>query len=96
MTSLQIEYVGTNYMMTELHLSRAEDGEDYYVDAVHLGRSATVLDNSMSHSSSSDSSSSSFLPVSTLPPYFFLIFFLFFFFLIHIHRKSFLKKFHFQ
>lgn len=48
MSSLQIEHVGTNYMMTELHLSRAEeaeDEEDYYVDAVHLGRSVTVLDN---------------------------------------------------
>ncbi|XP_062385127.1 fibrocystin-L-like [Sardina pilchardus] len=45
MTSLQTEYTGRDYQMTELHLSSATEGDEYYVDAVHLGRSATVFDN---------------------------------------------------
>ncbi|XP_076157842.1 PKHD1 like 1, tandem duplicate 1 [Alosa pseudoharengus] len=45
MTSLQTKHIGTNYKMTELHLSSATVGEEYYVDAVHLGRDVTVFDN---------------------------------------------------
>ncbi|XP_063041153.1 fibrocystin-L-like [Engraulis encrasicolus] len=50
MSSLQTTYRGSNYMMSELHLYKDEEAEieeDYYVDAVHLGRMPTVTNNMM-------------------------------------------------
>uniref|UniRef100_A0A672GVH9 Polycystic kidney and hepatic disease 1 (autosomal recessive)-like 1 n=1 Tax=Salarias fasciatus TaxID=181472 RepID=A0A672GVH9_SALFA len=44
LSSLQTEYVGSQYKAREISLPRDASGEDFYVDAVHIGKRATTFD----------------------------------------------------
>nr|XP_061786823.1 fibrocystin-L-like [Nerophis lumbriciformis] len=41
-TSLQTDYVGSAYTVLEVYLYKDESGEDFYVDAVHIGKRSTT------------------------------------------------------
>ncbi|KAM7384668.1 hypothetical protein PAMA_011835 [Pampus argenteus] len=43
-TSLQIEYVGSRYSLLEFYLYKDVSGADFYVDAVHIGKTPTTND----------------------------------------------------
>uniref|UniRef100_A0AAQ5X4Y6 Polycystic kidney and hepatic disease 1 (autosomal recessive)-like 1 n=1 Tax=Amphiprion ocellaris TaxID=80972 RepID=A0AAQ5X4Y6_AMPOC len=43
-SSLQVEFFGSRYSLLELHLHRDDSGEDFYVDAVYIGKTATTRD----------------------------------------------------
>ncbi|XP_042362122.1 fibrocystin-L-like [Plectropomus leopardus] len=42
--SLQTEYIGSNYNLYQFYLYKDESGEDFYVDAVHIGKTPTTID----------------------------------------------------
>ncbi|XP_030644362.1 PKHD1 like 1, tandem duplicate 1 [Chanos chanos] len=44
LSELQTEYTGSDFRLLELYLYKETDEEDFYVDAVHLGREATAFD----------------------------------------------------
>ncbi|KAJ8273405.1 hypothetical protein GJAV_G00101260 [Gymnothorax javanicus] len=44
LSPLQTEYSGSGYSLLDVSLSKDEDDQDFYVDAVYLGRRATVID----------------------------------------------------
>ncbi|KAG7219453.1 hypothetical protein INR49_009287 [Caranx melampygus] len=41
---LQTDYIGSGYELLELYLYRDASGDDFYVDAVHIGKRATTSD----------------------------------------------------
>lgn len=41
---LQTDYIGSSYDLQELQLHRDESRHDFYVDAVHIGKRATTVD----------------------------------------------------
>ncbi|XP_030597029.1 PKHD1 like 1, tandem duplicate 1 [Archocentrus centrarchus] len=43
-TSLQTQYIGSRYTLLEFYLYRDASGEDFYVDAVRIGRTSTAID----------------------------------------------------
>ncbi|XP_019729703.1 PKHD1 like 1, tandem duplicate 1 [Hippocampus comes] len=43
-TSLQTEYKGSAYTVEEIYLDNDDSGEDFFVDAVHIGKKRTVQD----------------------------------------------------
>ncbi|KAM9839131.1 PKHD1 like 1, tandem duplicate 1 [Aulostomus maculatus] len=43
-SSLQAEYIGSGYSLLELYLYGDEPGADFYVDAVHIGKTPTTFD----------------------------------------------------
>ncbi|XP_037651430.1 PKHD1 like 1, tandem duplicate 1 [Sebastes umbrosus] len=42
-TSLQTEYIGSKYVLQELYLYKDASGADFYVDAVHFGKTPTTV-----------------------------------------------------
>ncbi|XP_059206673.1 fibrocystin-L-like isoform X1 [Centropristis striata] len=49
-SSLQTEYIGSQYSLKEFHLYKDESGADFYVDAVHIGKNPTTMDvNALPH-----------------------------------------------
>lgn len=43
-SSLQTDYVGSNYQLLEVYLYKDDSGADFYVDVVYIGNMATALD----------------------------------------------------
>lgn len=43
-SSLQTEYIGSEYSLHEFYLYKDISGEDFYVDAVHIGKRSTTVD----------------------------------------------------
>lgn len=43
-SSLQTEYIGSKYTLLELYLYKDDSGADFYVDAVHIGKTPTTND----------------------------------------------------
>ncbi|XP_036949440.1 PKHD1 like 1, tandem duplicate 1 isoform X2 [Acanthopagrus latus] len=43
LSSLQTEYIGSQYSLQELYLYKDESGADFFVDAVHIGKRATTM-----------------------------------------------------
>ncbi|XP_033493349.2 PKHD1 like 1, tandem duplicate 1 [Epinephelus lanceolatus] len=43
-SSLQTEYIGSEYSLHEFYLYKDISGEDFYVDAVHIGKRPTTVD----------------------------------------------------
>lgn len=41
--SLQAQYLGTAHSLTEFYLYKDPSGEDFYVDAVHIGKLFTTV-----------------------------------------------------
>lgn len=41
---LQTDYVGSRYSLLEFYLYKDVSGEDFYVDAVHIGKRPTTSD----------------------------------------------------
>lgn len=51
MSALQTEFIGSNYQVLEIYLYKEESDEDFYVDAIHIGKKATTNDEQGTHSS---------------------------------------------
>lgn len=43
-SSLQTEYIGSKYTLLEFYLYKDDSGADFYVDAVHIGKTPTTND----------------------------------------------------
>ncbi|XP_025757857.1 PKHD1 like 1, tandem duplicate 1 isoform X2 [Oreochromis niloticus] len=43
-SSLQTQYIGSRYSLLEFYLYKDASGEDFYIDAVHIGKMATATD----------------------------------------------------
>lgn len=43
-SSLQTVYIGSNYQLQEVYLYKDGSGEDFYVDVVYIGKTATSMD----------------------------------------------------
>lgn len=43
-SSLQTDYIGSRYNLLEFYLYKDVSGEDFYVDAVHIGKRPTTTD----------------------------------------------------
>ncbi|XP_061682368.1 PKHD1 like 1, tandem duplicate 1 [Syngnathoides biaculeatus] len=41
-TSLETDYIGSDYTVEEIYLDTDDSGEDFYVDAVHIGKKRTT------------------------------------------------------
>ncbi|KAF7655004.1 hypothetical protein LDENG_00062160 [Lucifuga dentata] len=44
LSSLQTDFIGSNYEVLEIYLYKDDSGEDFYVDAIHIGKTATTID----------------------------------------------------
>ena len=54
-SSLQNDYIGGKYTLLEVYLYKDASGADFYVDAIHIGESATTMEeNGTKHDCSFD------------------------------------------
>lgn len=43
-TALQTDYIGSQYSLQEFYLYKDASGADFYVDAVHIGKNPTTIE----------------------------------------------------